>query len=81
MRLLKVRTWQGQCEITEPKNDDFLSHLLLPEITILARKWRKGRRVSLLTNKLFEGICLALLEKFLQNELRNVFVFQTTLKL
>ena len=55
----------------------FSSHLLPPKITVLARKWRKGRCVSLPTNKLFEGLYLALLEKFLQKELRVFLYFKT----
>ena len=60
----------------------FSSHLLPPKITVLARKWRKkGRCVSLPTNKLFEGIYLALLEKFLQKELRVFLYFKPLLNL
>ena len=38
-------------EIIELENGDFLTHLLLPKITILARKCL----AVLLTNKTFEG--------------------------
>ena len=59
----------------------FSSHLLPPKITVLARKWRKGRCVSLPTNKLFKDIYLALLEKFLQKELRVFLYFKPLLNL
>ena len=54
---------------------------VLKKITVLARKWRKGRCVSLPTNKLFEGLYLALLEKFLQKELRVFLYFKPLLNL
>ena len=38
-----------------------------------------GSRFVLLTNKTFEGICLALVGKFLQNELWILFAFKIIL--
>ena len=57
----------------------FLTHLLLPTITILARQWPNDRRVFLPTNKTFESICLAIEGKFLQKELWIIFVFELIL--
>ena len=38
-----------------------------------------GRRFLLVTNKTFEGVCLALAGKFLQTELWILFVFKIIL--
>ena len=59
----------------------FLTHLLLPTITILARndQTAAARRFFLPTNKTFEGICLVLSGKFLQKELWFLFVFKIIL--
>ena len=43
----------------------------------LGAQWPNGRRIFLPTNKTFEGICLALSGKFLQNELWILFVLKT----
>ena len=45
----------------------------------LGAQWPNGRRVFLPTNKTFQGICLALVGKFLQKELWIIFVFKTIL--
>ena len=39
----------------------------------------RGRRFFLVTNKTFEGVCLALAGKFLQKELWILFVFKIIL--
>ena len=39
----------------------------------------RGRRFLLVTNKTFEGVCLALAGKFLQKELWILFVFKIIL--
>ena len=41
--------------------------------------WLNGLHVFLPTNKAFEGICLALVRTFIQNELCILFVFETIL--
>ena len=48
-------------------------------ITIFARQWPNDRRVFLPTNKTFEGICLAIVGKFLQKVLWIIFVFELIL--
>ena len=70
-----------KAEIIKQKNDDFLTHLLLPTIKIFGAQWPngRGRRFFLPTNKTFEGICLALAGKFLQKELWILFVFKIIL--
>ena len=82
----EVEVASGGFTSTEVNNWDnwaqkwwFLTHLLLPTISILARKWPNGRRVFLPTNKTFEGICLAYVGKFLQKELWILFLFETIL--
>ena len=58
-----------------------LTHLLLPTITILACDDRTAVVVafSWRRNKTSEGVCLALAGKFLQKELRILFVLKIML--
>ena len=44
----------------------------------LVSKWLNSRRVFLLTDETFKGICLAIVGKFLQKELWILFVIETT---
>ena len=55
-----------------------LTNLLLPTITILARKWPNGRRVFLPTNETLEGNCLAI--SIVGNFLKRSYEFSLYLK-
>ena len=58
---------------------DFNSFYTVADGYNLGTKWPNGRRVFLPTIKTFEGICLAIVGKFLQKELWSLFVFETLL--